>query len=190
MPETYPAQVSTFKVIGRLVRGVIDSSDVDQEPDVVPIPGAVVKFTPSLNPPVFRVPSATIPLTVFQETVVATTDADGYLIAAGDSAKGVVLAYGFSPSILPTGWTWNVNISVGGSFPDRTFAITGSANGIVDLANVIPVGANAGSELVSWLSVVNQVTAARDEAIAAKNTLINLLVEDPANPGLTTLSFS
>lgn len=165
MAETYPAEVETFKVVGRLVKGIIDSGDVGQNPDVVPVAGATVTFTPSMSPPIFKVANSLIPITVFQETIVATTDADGYLIAPLDPTRGIFLAYGFSAAINPTGWTWTVKISVGGTFPDRTFSITGGPGTTVDLAKVIPVPSVPGSTLPQWQSVVLEVEAARDSAL-------------------------
>jgi len=156
MAETYPSEVDTFKVIGRLVKGVADSSDPDEDPDVIPIVGATVIFTPGLTPPIFRVPTAQIPITVFQESIVATTDENGYLKIEEDSELGVELPWGMSPNITPTGWPWNVNISVGGNFSDRAFSIAGTSGGVVDLATVIPVPANPGSEISSWVAVVTE----------------------------------
>ena len=200
MVETYPSQVKTFTVVGRLVKGIVDSADLGPAPDVVPISGATITFTPSLTPPIFRIPTASTPLTVFQETIVATTDSNGYLKAPGEMDLGVVLAWGSSPSIVPTGWTWNVSIAVGGNFPPLAFAIAGSDGGVIDLSTVIPVSANPGVDLAQWISVTNTVEAARDAAIDAAISSENVLttisgmaeglivVEDPARPGFARVN--
>lgn len=144
MSNTYPAQVETFEVVGQLVKGVADSADSDQAPDVIPIVGATVTFTPDLDVPIFKVPNATPPVTVFQESVVATTDENGFLKIDADANEGVFLPFGGSPDINPTNWTWGVRVSVGGDFPDLTFHIFGSSGGTVDLASYIPVDASGG----------------------------------------------
>lgn len=167
MAESLPGVISTFTVVGRLVKSVADSLDVGQAPDVVPIVGAEIVFTPDLNPPIYRITSTTPPLTVFQEAIVATTDSDGWLKIAADSARGVVLPYGMDSDLIPSGWTWRVKVSVGGNFPDRIFSVAGFAGGVLDLATLIPVPANPGQDLTQWQSVVNQVMNARDVAVAA-----------------------
>lgn len=175
MAETIPNIISTFTVVGRLVKSVADSADAGTDPDVVPVVGATIVFTPDLNPPVFRITSTSPPLTVFQESITATTDADGYLKIAAENNRGVVLPWGMDTDMLPSGWSWRVRISVGGNFPDRIFSIPGSGGGIVDLATVIPVPSNPGSEVAQWTAVVNQVMTARDEAVAAAGSILNAI---------------
>lgn len=194
MAETLPTNMSTFKVVGRMVKGVADSGDLGQAPDVVPIVGATVTFSPSLNPPIIKVPGAfPDPLTIFLESVVAVTDSSGYLKLAADGSRGVELPYGFDPDIQPNGWTWNVQIVVGGSFPTQKFSITGSAGGVVDLATVIPVPANPGSEMAAWIAVVAQVEAARDATLLAKEEVQDLIgdvriAEDATHPGFAVIT--
>lgn len=207
MAETYPTQVKTFEVVGRLVKGVVDSNDPLQAPDVVPIVGAAIMFSPSLNPPIFRVPGATTPVTIFQESILATTDEDGFLKVIEDPELGVVLPWGGSPAIAPTGWTWNVSINVGGNFPPRTFAISGGDGVVIDLSSVIPVSPNPGGELAQWISAVNTVNAvkadvdaAKTEVVAAVTTADSILTqiegmvegfvvaEDPDRPGFAKVA--
>lgn len=164
MAESIPSSVSTFMVVGRLVNGVGDSSDVGQDPDIQSIPGVTVTFTPSIESPVFSVPSALPdPVTIYQMPIVATTDSSGYLIIPGETARGVELMYGFDPHLIPNGWTWDVEIDVGGNFPAQTFSITGTDGGIVDLSSVIPVPSNPGADIPEWISVIDEMTALRDE---------------------------
>lgn len=167
MSETYPPDLSTFRVVGRFVRGVADATDDDQAPDVIPIVAAKITFTPSLNPPIFRIPGATQPITVYQESIVATTDADGYLKVPNDPQVGVILPWGLDPDIIPTGWTWSVVIDPIGNFPKRVFSIAGTAGEVVDLATVIPVASNPGTEIALWQAAVDQVNAAVLQAEAA-----------------------
>lgn len=171
MADTYPSPITTFNVVGRLVKAVGDGADVDSNPDVMPIVGAKIMFTPSLDPPIFRVPTAVPPVTVFQETVMATTDADGFLRDLDDPAEGVTLAYGGDPNIIPTGWTWLVQIDVGGNFPIITGTIHGNPNKPVDIADVLPLPPNPGDQLTPWLKAVVEATTARDVAVAAAERL-------------------
>jgi len=158
MTETLPPNVSTFTVVGRLVKGVADSDDVDQDVDILPIVGANITFTPSLTPPIYKVMSATpSPITVYQESVRATTDENGYVKVEDNLSQGVELVYGFDPDILPNGWTWSVMINVGGNFPPQVFAIQGSDGGIVDLSTVMPVPPNPGEDVIYWQSVLDEI---------------------------------
>lgn len=166
MAEAYPSQVSTFKVTGRLGRGVGDEGDTGQAPDLIPIAGAKILFTPMLQgEPVFTVLSAAPPITIFQETVEATTDEQGYLKMANDPNRDVFLAWGGDPDINPSGWSWMVSIEVGGNFRAREFVITGTAGGTVDLASASQLPTNPGQNLTEWQAAVlatdsNRIAAA------------------------------
>lgn len=174
MADTYPSEVETFKVVGRLARGVADSADPGQEPDIIPIANAEIIFTADLNPPIIRVPTAVEPLTIFIESIVATTDSEGYLKVKNETERGVVLPYGLSESIEPTGWTWRVQIKVGGGFPARVFSIAGSPGAEINLSSLVPVPSNPGFSIEPWTSIVNQVTQLRDEAASSRNQIVEL----------------
>lgn len=188
MAETYPAEVTTFKVVGRLARGMVDSADEGAEPDLVPIEGAKITFTPTMTDPSFTVPGAVEPLIVFQESVSATTDENGYLKlpdADGDEF-GVILAYGHSPEISPSGWNWQVKISVGGTFKDKVFAIAGLPGGEINLANAVPVPPAPGVELAAWVTIQEEIELKRvDAALSAAAAHEAELV---ASEALTTLA--
>lgn len=140
MAEAYPSNISTFTLMGRFVKGIADSSDAGQAPEVIPIVGATITIAPSLTPPIIQVPNATPdPVTIYQTTIVATTDANGYLVTDSDPSHGVVLIWGYDPDITPTGWDWHVKVSIGGNFPDRNFVVPGSAGGVFDLSAMTPV---------------------------------------------------
>lgn len=189
MAESFPSPVVTFRVVGRIVKGLIDSEDEGQAPDMVPVTNAIVTFTPGITPPIFRVPIGDEGLMVFQETIVAATDALGYLVTrSAEPLKGVVLPFGGAPGITPTGWTWLVTVDVGGNFPKRSFSIMGSADGIVDLGKVAPVPANPGSSVADWQFVVDQANTAleetktaRDETLAALEGLSSDYVAAPVS---------
>lgn len=167
MAEKLPDTISTFKVVGRFLRSVIDSDDVGQEPDLVPVVGAEILFTPSLNPPIFKSINEASPITFFQESIRAVTDEAGYLHAPGEPARGIYLVYGFDPDIRPSGWTWNVTITPGGNFPPINFSITGTANGVVDLSTAVPVPPNPGGDIADWERVLGLTQANLDRSLVA-----------------------
>lgn len=176
MVDTYPAQVTTFNVVGRLVKALGDGADTDTNPDVIPIVGAMVSFTPTLDPPIFRVPTAKPPITVFQETVRATTDNEGFLRDFDDPTRGVTLAFGGNPDLHPTGWSWLVRIEVGGNFPVITGVIHGNPLKDTDISDVLPLPENPGSQLAPWLKAVVETQTARDAAVAAADRLTKVQV--------------
>ena len=101
----YPAGISTFMVQGRLVFGVADTLDAGQEPNLEPIYDARVIFTPDLDPTVYRISgSGDGGAVVYQEPIVAVTNADGQICVA-DGTPGVKLVYPLDTGISPSGWT-------------------------------------------------------------------------------------
>lgn len=170
MVDTFPPEVQTFTVVGRLNRGQIDSPDAGSDPDMLPIAGVEVHFTPELTPPVFKVPAATTPTTIYQETVTGVTDESGDLKTP--DGQPIILAFGGSPGIVPTGWTWRVQIEAVGDFPAREFSIYGSAGGVVNLATYIPVPENPGSEVPLWVQAVEDIEGYLNEVELIRGTLV------------------
>lgn len=177
-----PDVVKTFRLIGRLGRGAGDTIDAGTTPDLIPLAGARIICTPDLAVPVFKAPTAVPPVTIFQETIVGTTNANGELVAGTLSADGksilplpnaqvgIDLPWGGSPDIQPNGWTWTVYISVGGNFPDRKFTVGGSDGGTFDISTLIPVPAQPGEELIAWQQAVATTLGYRDSAAASAST--------------------
>lgn len=172
----YPESISTFRIVGRLMAGKVDSADAGDAPDLDPVAGAKIICTPDLTPAIYKIPATN--QIVYQQPVPAITDEDGYIVAAAfNDANQVVagtggpldLIFGGDTDITPNGWTWTITIEAIGSFPARTFTVTGSAGGTIKLANVVPVPANPGADLVQWTQAVTATQAARDAAIDAKN---------------------
>lgn len=177
----FPASVATFTVTGRLAYGVEDGPDAGIGPDLVPVQNAHIVFTPDLDPAIYRVPAAS--LTVFQEPVEATTNADGELCGTVDGTPDVELVYGLGPEVTPSGWTWRVQITVEG-FPVREFSIAGSAGGVVDLGGVIPVPPDPGGDIPEWAAVVAQALSARDGARLARDEAVAAAASlRPGEPG-------
>lgn len=172
----FPNSVSTFRVVGRLMVGKGDSADAGDAPDLDPYAGATITCTPTIDPPIYKIPGSN--QIVYQETVPATTDADGYIVAAAfDENDAVVpgtggpldLVFGGDADLNPSGWTWKIRVEAINGFPAREFIVYGSAGGTVELADYVPVPANPGAELVQWTAAVSASQAARDAAIDAQN---------------------
>lgn len=187
----YPDEVQLFKLVGRIGRGVGDTIDVNSDADLLPLVGAKVICTPNLKTaeggPVYRSPSSTPPVTIFQETIVGTTDNDGNLVAALigvggaitpviPASMGVSLPFGGSPEIIPTGWTWTITISVGGNFPDRSFVVFGGDGTVLDVSTLIPVPESPGTDVAAWQVIVNQATDAAADARASLAALPELVI--------------
>lgn len=176
----YPSQVQLFRLIGRLGRGMGDTIDTGGDADLAPLVGARIICTPDLKVsdggPVFKSTASSPPVTIFQETVLGTTNASGDIVSAmldfdgktfvpvDASQQGISLPFGGSPSIVPTGWTWTVTISVGGNFPDRVFSVYGSAGTSVDVTTMIPVPANPGTAVADWQATLTAAQTAAKQA--------------------------
>lgn len=160
-----PANVNFCYVTARFIRAVADGVDGGFEPDGIPLSGLTVRFASSLAPAVVRNTAISPPVTIVIDPITCTTDADGVLLGpAGGS--GVMLVASNDADLSPNGWTYSVTVS-GPSFPSISFSFTAPVGGTIDLSTVIPVPSSPGTEIAAWQAVVSQVTAARDQAIAA-----------------------
>lgn len=171
-----PSNVEYATVRARFLRAVLDTDDAGTDPDGVPINDLQILFTPSLNPPVVKVPLASPPATIQIMPIAVVTDADGYLSNPADGAKFVKLIASNGAQIDPFGWSYTVTIT-GGTFPTQNFSIVLSPGQDVDLTTIIPVPTNPGTTLPAWIAAVNETQAsmARAEtaattAVAARNT--------------------
>lgn len=164
-----PSNVSYGKVSGRFISAVGDSSnDPDRFPDGIPVEGIRVEFRASV--PMTKNSSATPPATIFLQTVVATTDAQGDLIDA-TGQKGIYLVATNDPDLNPTNFTYNVNLRgpQNSGLPDINFNFILPANAELDLTTIIPTPSTPGQNLSDWALAVTRTEAARDAAIAARN---------------------
>lgn len=162
-----PAGVSTCRVDLRLIEARVDGSDVDRDPDGIPIEGARVEFRTTLNPAVARVPSATPPTVISLAPVVAFTNADGRLISP-DGEVGVYLIASADEDLDPHGWPWRVTITKPEQGVSITTTFITTPGGEIDLGSVVPVPPNPGTALLQWETAVTAAQEARDEAVAAK----------------------
>lgn len=146
-----PSNVSTGKVVQRLIVGMQDGPDPDAEPDFIAAKGVAI-FTPS----VAYLPDPTAdpdPVTLLMKTrVIGVYDDEGYLCTrledgtAGE--RGVRLVANDNASLLVSEWTWNVAYKldpVAGDaldLPPHAFFLLSDA--IVDLTTVVKVPSSPG----------------------------------------------
>lgn len=158
-----PANVGFGRVTGRLIRAILDGPiDPDTEPDGVPIEGAKVTFTASVNRVVNR--TATPPVSIFIDPVTVVTNSDGILVSP-DGTEGVTLVASDDADLDPSGWTYKVTMTAP-SISALSWSITVPEGSVQDLATAIPVPENPGTAIVEWQGAVDAVWQARDVSTA------------------------
>lgn len=157
-----------FTVTGRYLRRIIDGPDEDRLPDVVPSTGSFT-FTPKA--PTFK--DLSIPATFENVTQTGTLDASGFLVDE-QGRPGVVLMSGNSPHISPQGWTWSVTPMVNGK-QGTPFDLPADIEpgSTVDLTIVSPAASNAGAVIIVSEASRVAAEAARDQAVAAAETILD-----------------
>lgn len=179
-----PANVNFCNVTGRFIRAVGDGPDEGREPDGVPVSGLSVVFTATLNPPIVRNLAESVSIVI--DPITCTTDASGYLLGP-DGTPGVMLVASDDTDLDPHGWTWTATVS-GGTFPRISTTFVAPVDGSVDLATVVPVPPNPGSQISQWQAVVTTTTTARDEAVAARDEVIDLLENLPTGGDVASVN--
>ena len=153
-----PANVGFGRVTGRLIRAILDGPiDPDTEPDGVPIEGAKVTFTASVNRVVNR--TATPPVSIFIDPVTVMTNSDGILVSP-DGTEGVTLVASDDADLDPSGWTYKVTMTAP-SISALSWSITVPEGSVQDLATAIPVPANPGTAVVEWKQLRDEVEGLR-----------------------------
>ena len=156
-----PANVGFGRVTGRLIRAILDGPiDPDTEPDGVPIEGAKVTFTASVNRVVNR--TATPPVSIFIDPVTVVTNSDGILVSP-DGTEGVTLVASDGADLDPSGWTYKVTMTAP-SISALSWSITVPEGSVQDLSTAIPVPANPGTAVVEWQRLRDEVLGYRDDA--------------------------
>ena len=156
-----PANVGFGRVTGRLIRAILDGpNDADTDPDGVPIEGAKVTFTASVNRVVKR--TATPPVSIFIDPVTVVTNSDGILISP-DGTEGVTLVASDDADLDPSGWTYKVTMTAP-SISALSWSITVPEGSTQDLATAIPVPANPVPAVVEWQRLRDEVLGYRDDA--------------------------
>ena len=157
-----PANVGFGRVTGRLIRAILYSPiDPNTEPDGVPIEGAKVTFTASVNRVVNR--TATPPVSIFIDPVTVVTNSDGILVSP-DGTEGVTLVASDDADLDPSGWTYKVTITAPSISAALSWSIMVPEGSVQDLATAIPVPANPGTAVVEWKQLRDEVLGYRDDA--------------------------
>lgn len=177
-----PSNVNFCNVTGRFLRAVADTSDPGREPDGIPIGGLTVVFTAGLAPSIVRNSGEKVSIVI--DPITCTTDAEGVLTGP-DGTPGVMLVASEDEDLDPHGWTWTATIS-GPTMQKIATTFTTPVDGEIDLATVIPVPPNPGSQISQWQTVVESATKLRDEAEAARDAVVealeNMPPEGPVGP--------
>ena len=161
MIMSLPANVGFGRVTGRLIRAILDGPiDTDTGPDGVPIEGAKVIFTASVNRVVNR--TATPPVSIFIDPVTVVTNSDGILVSP-DGTEGVTLVASDDADLNPSGWTYKVTMTAP-SISALSWSITVPEGSVQDLATAIPVPANLGTAVAEWKQLRDEVLGYRDDA--------------------------
>jgi hypothetical protein len=187
-----PTNVSTGRVTGQFLAGVVDGGDGDQEPDAIPL-GGTVKFTASVGylPDPTASPNAA---TILPLPIVAVLDTDGYLCTpmpdgVTPAYRGVRLVATDDPDLSVDGWTWsaeyrfNAISGVTPSIPTHSFAVPSGS--VIDLASVVrvPSSPGLGTEQAEALVAAAQDAASRsaDSASSAASYAASAANQAAAN---------
>lgn len=168
-----PSNIGYGRVVGRLIRAMLDGPDVNETPDGVPIPNAQVTFTADVTHARNR--HADPPVTIFFDPVVVETDSDG-MIATRDGQAGVWLVATDDTDIDPMIGAYVVTVSAP-SIPRLSWRIAVPEGETVDLATAIPVPASPAADIAEWVRVRGEVIQARDEAVAAAGEIPGLVAD-------------
>lgn len=175
-----PTNINYCTVTGRFIRAVGDGSDEGREPDAAPLTGLTIKFQAAVT--VVKNETTIPPVTILIDAITCTTDTDGYLLGP-DGTQSVMLVASDDPDLSPHGWTYKVTVSSPTISP-FTFDFIAPSDATVDLATLVPVASNPGSEISAWQAVVTTTTMARDETLAARTEVLEAIAGfDPGEGG-------
>lgn len=163
-----PAGVGYGRIVGRLIRAVMDGPDADSTPDGVPIEGATVTIRAAISHA--RVPGATPPVTVVFDEIVCRTDTDGILVGLNQE-PGVWVVATDDPDTEPQIGFYTVSVRAA-SMPPLSWRITVPEGETVDLTTAVPVPDSPAAAVAEWVAVREQVVMARDEAVAARDEAV------------------
>lgn len=149
-----PANISTGRVTGQFVVGVVDGADTDDEPDFIAAKG-YISFTAS-TPYLPNRTATPNPVTMLKTTIRAVLDDEGYLCTPNPQSpsvpgkRGIRLVATNDPDTGVEGWTWNATPSFtdvnGTRLADaiKTFDFALPSGSTVDLTTVVRVPASQG----------------------------------------------
>ena len=166
--------VDTGLVVGQFITGVVDGSDLDDEPDLIGARGTF-EFTPAASyvPVPMANPNG---FTLLRETFVAVLDSEGHLCTPDPDfptkpgTRGIRLFATDSPNASVDNWTWHVTPkfvnAAGMPIPSYIppFDIYVLRDKVTDLANTIKVPNSTG---VGKEQIVAYATSAQEAATYA-----------------------
>lgn len=161
-----PGFVTYGRVVGQFIQAVADTGDPGQEPDQLPMSGSVT-FTPDVSP----VKLPTVPATMFQKSISATLDSEGFLLGPDGVTRGVTLISSDSPSSAGD-FTYSVTISLEGAAA-ISFSFFLAAGAVVDLTNVISTVPSNPSDLQIALAEIGAVAATLQTQANATQIILN-----------------
>ena len=164
-----PSNIGTGLVVGRLVRAVIDNIDLGDEPDVQPIQGATIELSPGIAM-AKHLGSDPDPVTIFFETIKASTDEEGYLVNTKTGERGIRLVATNDDDLVPALGYYTVTW-YGSGIQKATWRIAVPEGSTIDLTLAAPVPASPAIAIAEWQSIRNEVLAARDVAVDAVGSI-------------------
>ncbi|MCW5952847.1 MAG: hypothetical protein KIT69_11375 [Propionibacteriaceae bacterium] len=146
-----PAGVATTLVKGTFLKAVLDTADAGREPDAIPLAGAKVRLTPSVDH--VRYSGATAVILALAE-IPLTLDAAGVLRDQAGQ-EGVTLVASDQAAGDPALWTWTARVihPAVAPFVHQFVAPTG---GVVDLSSVRAVPSQPVAELAGWQYAITE----------------------------------
>lgn len=174
-----PANVGFCEVTGRFIQAVIDGSDVNRDPEGVPITGLTITFKASV-PRVINA-GATPPTTIELLPVTVHTDTDGVLVDA-TSVAGIYLVASDDADLNPHGWTYQATVSAP-TLAAYSFSFVAPVDGVIDLSTVIQVPANPGTELQAWTLAVAETAANVAASQAILDEFNDVIPDQTGNAG-------
>lgn len=151
-----PEGVGSFKIVGRVMRGIADTvDDVDTDVEGVAL-NAFVTFKPSLKKPTTVLPDGIV---LFVSEVQAEVDQHGYVRPPAngynsqyfDTAGDLWLIAPSSDNLLDQGWSWSAHFRPkdGESFPE--FVIDGISGAPDEEVTLTTASINGGA---GWTQVI------------------------------------
>lgn len=181
-----PSPLSTGKITGRFIVGILDDNDSGERPNVIPAQGTIT-FKASIGYiPIFE--TAEGPATMFKPELVAILDDEGYLctpdpLTGAPMYRGVYLVATDSPSVPVENWTWTVSYRLNvqkyslQTLPSHSISVLADTE--EDLTKIIKVPASPGEGIPQL-----EAAARRMEAVSIRMEEANALVlraEDAAD---------
>lgn len=159
----WPADLGHGTFVGRFGFMDADGPDPDRSPDLSSATGGTVRITPSVQ----RVRYANGPLVLVARSATGVIDSEGYLctpLADGKTPgpRGMVFPATDDEDLNPSGWSYEIAISLNGGVKIPPFHVELPQGETVDLAKAAPVPATGGTA-----KVIDTTTAERAEAAAA-----------------------